>query len=386
MTNLKLLLLSFFALLLLSACTNNDPIQARRDLLGPGDYGRILATSLMPQGNDTSFGKIENAGRGVYLVAGNLAGTQSQFLMRFTGLSGTVKTAQLVLPIHLVAGTGLDFSPSMHRVTGDWQEDSVTAVKFNEQYDRLTVGTPVFGPLDSLRKNTDKDTLWFDIDSTLVQTWIADSTQNLGLLVNAQAPDLLAEFHSRHSLTKVPRLKLVLSQSTGRDTTRFFAPSADAFIFTRTATLPPDRLYLGNGERFQIFFSFTPRDSISDNATINRAELQLSVDSTYSLSTADGFSFLTYLVDSVASVDPLEYKLGQLVISATGFVPNTDRTVRISLTSLVQDWMLRPEANRGFVIQSISPSRDVTRLAFFADRSRPELAPRLLIDYTVPPK
>lgn len=386
MTNLKLLLLALFTLLLLSACTNNDPIQARRDLLGTGDYGRILATNLMPQGNDTSFGKIENVGRGVYLVAGNLAGTQSRFLMRFEGLSGTVKKAQLVLPVHLIAGAGLDFSPSVHRVTGAWQEDSVTSVKFNEQYDRLPVGVPAFVSLDSLRKNTDKDTLWFNLDSTLVQAWIADSTQNFGLLINAQAPDLLAEFHSRHSLTAVPRLKLVLSQSTGVDTTRFFAASADAFIFERTVTLPSDRLYLGNGENFQIFFSFSPRDSISENATINRAELQLAIDSTYSLSTLDGLSFLSYVVDSVKSSDPLEYQLGTLVLSATGYIANTDRTVRIPLTSLVQDWMLRPTFNRGFVLLPVSPSRDVSRFAFFADRNNPELAPRLLIDYTVPPK
>lgn len=386
MTNLKALLLSLLAVLLLSSCTNNDPIQARKDLLGPGDYGQILATRLTPQGNDTSISKIQNAGRGSYLLAGNLAGTQSQFLIRFDGLSGTVKKAQLVLPIHLFMGTGNDFAPTVHRVTGAWQEDSVTAEKFNNQFEAGTVGNPISVVLDSLRKNVDKDTLWFEMDTTLVKTWIADTTQNLGLLVNTPAQDLLVEYHSRHSLTAVPRLKLVLSQSTGRDTTRYFGASADAFIFTRTNILEPERFYLGNGEQFQTYFAFTPGDSISTNATINKAELQLFIDSTNTVNNQDGFAFVTYVVDSILSNNPLEFKLGLPLSSGTGFISTTDQTLKISLTALVQDWMLRPEANRGFVVQSLTPTRDLLRIACFADRNRPELAPRLLIDYTVPPK
>lgn len=386
MTNLKVLLPPLLVVLFLSACTNNDPIQARKDLLGPGDYGQIRATRLTPQGSDTSLGKIENVGRSFYLIAGELSGTESQFLIRFGGLSGTVKKAQLVLPIHFFTGAGNNFSPTVHRVTGEWQEDSVTAVKFNGQFDPATVGTPLSVSLDSLRKNADKDTLWFEMDTTLVQTWIADSTKNLGLLIKLQDSGLLTEYHSRHSLTKVSRLKLVLSQSTGRDTTRFFAPSADAFIFSRPGTLPTDHLYVGNGEQFKTYFAFTPLDTIPDNATINRAELQLAIDSTFTLNNQDGLGFVTFAVDSILAQNPLEVKLGLLVSSGTGVITSSDRTLTIPLTTFVQDWLVRPEANRGFMIQSIGPTRDVSRIAFFADRSRPEQAPRLLIDYTVPPK
>lgn len=387
MKNLKLLLLSLSALLLFSACTNNDPIQARRDLLGPGDYGRVLALRLASEASDTSIGKVANAGRGFYLVAGNLKGTQSRFLMRFGGLAGlgAVRTAQLALPIHLLTGAGTDFSPTVHRVTGNWQEDSVTAANFNSQFDPATVGTRVSVALDSLRKNADKDTLWFNVDSTLVQAWIADSTNNFGLLVDSPAPDLLVEYHSRHGVSKAARLKLVLTQSTGRDTTRFFAPNADASIFSRTITLPEDHFYLGNGEQFQTYLAFAPLDTIPANATVNYAELQLSIDSTLTLNTSDGF---TFAVDTVLAISDSNatrsYKIGILPITL-GAVAATDRTLTLDLTTLTQSWLLLPDKNRGILLQGANPTRNVSRVAFFADRSRPELAPRLLIDYTLPP-
>lgn len=386
MTNLKSLCLFLLAVFAFSACTNNDPIQARRDLLGPGDYGQIRATRLAPQPGDTSLSEILNTGFSFNLIAGNLAGTQSRFLIRFQGFSGTVKKAELILPIHLIMGSGTEYAPTVHRVTGEWQEDSVTATKFNQQFDPAPVGIPRSVGLDSLRKNVDKDTLWFELDSTVVQNWIADSTQNLGLLVDLPSSDLLVEYHSRQSITAAPRLKLVLSRSTGTDTTRFFAASADASIFTRTAVLPDDRLYLGNGERFQTYLAFSPLDSIPADATINRAELQLTIDSTYTLNNQDGFPFVTYVVDSITTTNPLSFKLGLPLTSGTGLLVPSDQTLRLSLTGVVQDWLLRPSANRGLVLQPFGPSRDLLRLAFFAGRSDPDRAPRLLIDYTIPPK
>ncbi len=386
MTNLKLLLLSLLFVLLFSACTNNDPIQARKDLLGPGDYGRILALQLASLGSDTSLGKVENAGRGFYLVAGNLKGVQSQFLIRFAGFSGAVKKAQLALPIHLFTGAGNDFSPSVHRVTGNWQEDSVTAAKFNSQFDPATVGTRLSVGLDSLRKNSDKDTLWFNLDSTLVQSWIADTTMNFGLLINSPAPELLVEYHSRHGASKVPRLKLVLTQSTGRDTTLFFAANADAAIFSRTLALPEDRFYIGNGEQFKTYLAFAPLDTIPSNATINHAELRLSIDTTLSINSRDGFNFA---VDSVLAISDsnatLKFTVGFLPITLSSVLA-TDQTLTLNLTTLTQSWLLLPDKNRGLLIQSTNPTRNLSRVAFFADRNRPELAPRLLIDYTLPPK
>lgn len=392
MKKTKLLLLSLLGVSLFSACTNNDPIQARKDLLGPEDYGQIRATRLIAQGSDTSLGKIANVGRSIYLVAGNLATTQSRFLIRFNGFTGTVKKAQLALPIHLFMGAGTDFSPTIHRVTGNWQEDSVTADKFNNQFDPATAGTPISVALDSLRKNTDKDTLWFNIDSTLVQSWIADTTNNFGLLVNSSAPDLLVEYHSRNGITKVPRLKLLLTQSTGRDTTLSFAASADASIFTRSGILPTDRLYLGNGEQWQTYLKFTPLDSIPANATINRAELQLSIDSTNTLLNADGMTLSVYVVKSIESTGELKFILDDpndvndpLLVGA-GVVLPADQTLKITLRTLTQSWILEPEKNFGILLESVSPTRDLSRVAFFGGHLDPERAPRMQIDYTIPPK
>ncbi len=392
MRKLKFVFVPLLTILWFSACTNNDPIQARRDLLGPDDYGQIRATRLIAQGSDTSLGKIENVGRSIYLISGNLATTKSQFLIRFGGFTGTVKKAQLALPIHLFMGPGTNFSPTIHRVTGNWQEDSVTAEKFNNQFDPATVGTALAVALDSLRKNTDKDTLWFNLDSTLVQNWIADSTNNFGLLVNLPAPDLLVEYHSRNGIVKVPRLKLVLTQSTGSDTTRFFAAHSDASIFTRAGILPSDRLYIGNGEQLKTYLKFTPLDSIPANATINRAELQLSIDSTNSILNQDGITLSVYVVKSIENTGELKFNLDDPAdendpfLVGAGIVLPVDQTLKINVRSLVQDWILRPDKNLGVLMESVSLTRDLSRVAFVGSHLVPDQAPRLVIDYTIPPK
>jgi hypothetical protein len=401
MTNLKLLSLPLLGVLLYSACTNNDPIQARRDLLGPGDYGQIRALSLTPLGSDTSFGKIENTGFSFYLLAGNLDGAQSQSLLLFDkkalagfqSVAGVFKQTQLLLPIHLVAGEGQDYAPTLHRVTGAWEESAVTAEKFNHQIDPLSIGVASFVSLDSLRKLDNKiDTLWFNIDSAAVKTWIADTSQHLGVVVRAESPEVLMEFFSRHSVSSVPRLKVVLTRSTGTDTTLFANVSADAFIFTRTLSLPSERYYLGNGESFQTYLAFA-LDSLPAKATINRAELQLALDTTLTSNTSDGFAFVGYRVKGIANGDSLRFILDDTTttaddrhILATGIIAAADKSLKIDLTAITQRWRLDPEVNLGLLLQSVSATRDLIRIAFFSESGDPALAPKLVIDYTVPPQ
>ncbi len=401
MMKFKFALSPLLAVFWFSACTNNDPIQARKDLLGPGDYGQILATTLTPLGSDTSLGKVVNTGLSFYLLAGDLDGTRSQFLMRFDkkalagfqAVSGAFKRTQVILPIHLVVGEGQDYTPTIHRVTGAWEEQVVTTENFNDQIDGQTIGAPSFVSLDSLRKSDSViDTVLFNIDSTYAKAWIADTSQHFGVAVRSESPDVLMEFFSRHGLSSVPRLKIVLARSTGKDTTLYANVAADAFIFSRTVTLPPERFYLGNGESFQTYLAFS-LDSIPEESTINHAELQLTIDSTYTSNNSDGFAYVAYQVKAIENTDSLKFIIDDpnitgddSQIAALGLISASDETFKVNLTAIVQRWRIAPESNRGILLQSTGPSRDLNRIAFFSQHSNTAQAPRLLIDYTVPPQ
>src|SRR5262245_61089820 len=126
--NLNRVLLIFLMLVvaILGCNVNNEPLGVRRELVGEGDVGKILQTTLFSTPDDTSIVATFNAGTSSLLSAGEAQNVISEFLMAFprTG-SGEIKAAKLILPIHLVAGEGSAYNPTVHRVTGAWKEDSV---------------------------------------------------------------------------------------------------------------------------------------------------------------------------------------------------------------------------------------------------------------------
>jgi len=379
-----------FGTLIYSGCDfNNKPLATRQDIVGAGDVGQILKTSLAPAADDTSISTVVNTGSSPYLLAGEANKMYVEFLMRFTKISN-LKQARLYLPIHLVAGAGSSFNPTVHRLTlaSIWAEDSVKAGTLPPSYfDPANIGTASFVSLDSLRSHTDVDTLTVALDSTYVQSLTADS---VNIMIRALDPDVLFEFFSRNSTFKIPFLEVTQGRSGLADTTLRFVALADAFVFRRDIPLPEDRYYVGNGEMRETYLRFTPLDSMPTTATINRAILTLNIDRDNSFINADGYACAILTVDAVkdsnhAKGDTLYYTFRN---SATGttLISKDAENVEFNLTTAAQTWLLAPTFNVGLAIEPIAPSRDVQWVAFHTAASNAALAARLKIDYTVPPQ
>ncbi len=385
--NFSRVLLLFLSLTLgAAACDfNNEPLGARRDLVDEGDVGKILKTALAPAADDTSLTTTFNTGGSPFLLAGEAQNVTSEFLIAFTRITSIeIKSAKLVLPVHLVAGEGSAYNPTVHRVTRAWREDSVKADNLPAPYfDPANIGQAIFAPLDSLRGNVDEDTLSFDLDSTYVKTLATDS---VNVLIRALDRNVLFEFYSRQSTFKIPFLEIVQSRSGRPDTTLRFAALADAFIFRRAAPLPQDRFYVGNGEEYETYLRFSPLDSLPANATVNRAELTLNLDHDNTFVTSDGLSCTVILVDSVKrTADSLWFTLRFPGTGASELLGKDDLTAVFNLTGTVQGWLIAPAFNVGLAIVPSAPTRDLQRVAFHTAASNAMLAPKLTIDYTTPP-
>lgn len=380
------LVLLFFPLLLSPACNiNNEPLGARRELVDESDVGKILKTAFSSAPEDTSIAATLNTGASPYLLAGEAQNVFSEFLIVFARVTGgEVKNARLILPVHLVAGEGGSYQPTIHRVTRAWKEDSVTARIFQvSDYDPAPIGQANFPSLDSLRNHVDEDTLYFHFDSIYVQTLASDS---VNVLIRADDRNVLLEYHARESLVKVPLLEVVLARTDRADTTMRFTARADAFIFRREAPLPGDRFYSGNGEKHETYLRFSPLDSVPANATVNRAVLTLNIDRDHSFITSDGFGCTILLVDSVHNqTDSLYFDLRIASTGASLLVDKDDLKAEFHLTGVVQGWLIAPQFNFGLVVEPSAPSRDLQRVAFHTAASNAALAPKLIVDYTTPP-
>jgi hypothetical protein len=208
----------------------------------------------------------------------------------------------------------------------------------------------------------------------------------VNVVIRSLDRDVLFEFHSRQSLDRVPILELVQGRSGRPDTTLRFAARADAFVFRREAPLPNDRFYVGSTERHETYLRFTPLDSMPANATINRAILTLNIDRDNTFITSDGLGCTVFLVDSLNhKADSLSFVLRFPSTGAARVILKDDLKAEFFLTGTVQGWLLAPEFNRGLVLESGAPTRDLQRVAFHTAASSASLAPVLTIDYTTPP-
>ena len=107
---------------------------------------------------------------------------------------------------------------TLHRITNDWEELTVTWNSFGGSFDPVTAGS--FTPVGAG---------WYSADLTTVVTeWVENINPNYGLLLKEDSPGVLQSYTSRESGMS-PYLKIwwTLNGSSGFDSTEAFA---DAFI------------------------------------------------------------------------------------------------------------------------------------------------------------
>jgi hypothetical protein len=385
-----------FCMLFTLACNDDKTIPLSSGLADPAQLGqRLQATKTAAL--DSTASKIVNTFGTTNLWLGKFDNMESRVLMRFAKLSlpDTVTVVAGTLKLHgnLVQGKGADFDATFHQViaTTAWDSGKVTwengnfPVEFNP------------APMNTQRVSAVKsDSIVFQLDPAVVSSWRTVEGRQQGLVIQAPGAMFMKAFGSHFSTPKPPVLELITLKrgSTKNDTTRL-SPSVSIYLFQRQAALRQGPLYIGLGEQHQstLFFDVS---AIPKNATISRALITLEVDTLNSAFYPDRLDL------QLAYVGPVQienYNFNPLRFEPFGSYQDTLRTaeldtvgtaskqVTFAATSAVQQWVSEAKNNFGVILLPVSFSaRDLARAAFYSRETDAARAPKLQIEYTLPPQ
>lgn len=378
-------------MLFLLACNNDKTIPLSSDFADPSQLGqRQQATQTI--GIDSTANRIANSFGTIYLWLGKYDNVETKVLLRFAKLSlpDTVAVVASTLKFHgsLVQGQGADFEATIHEVTSAWDSSTVT---WQSDIFQQSLFNPT--PMDRQQVNTNKgDSTTFTLDPAVVSSWRTTEGWKKGVLLQAPNATFMKAFHSHYRTPLQPTLELVTLKrsSTKNDTTRL-SPIASVFVFNRLNMLPQGPIYVGLGEQHQstLFFDVS---TIPTNATISRAFVTLEADTLNS-------AFYSNRIDlelARASIDfglnPLQFDPSRLSSDSLSIVDidsinATMPKITFSVRSTVQLWVASPQSNFGLVLLPSSfTGRDVTRVAFYSRETDVARAPKLQIEYTLPPQ
>jgi len=376
-------LLPFVGLFVFLGCTNDTPVSSRFDLVGNNEVGLILQAEVPQPQVDSTAGKIINNGLSPLLQLGAFNNTESKILIRFSSFpaGATVRSASLILPTHHFLGDAPDFEATAHRVTSDWQDTTVTNDNFNDAFDPAIIGRQMVAAKDS-------DSVFVALDNALVSGWIGGTTPNYGVLVQAPSATFAKQFHSRNSALGQPILRLAYTNN-NVDSTKDVSAASDAFIFKVLLPPPVGPLYITHGTDFNSLLKFD-LTSFPPEATVNRAQLILTVDLANTHLTSDQMA-LRLMNIGKNSIDPLTatkdstFQIDGIVVS------DSTANVVFEIRAIMQSWLRAADdpnrlKNFGVVLEANSPDIDLQQLAIESKESNPALAPKLKIDYTLPPR
>ena len=381
-------------LLFTFACNNDKTIPLSSGLADPSQLGQRRQTTTVV-GLDSTAGKVVNTFGTANLWLGKFDNLESRFLMRFAQLNlpdtVTLLAAKLKLHGNLVQGRGADFDATLHQVTAAWDSIKVTWGSGN-----FPVGFNP-SPMNTQRVSAVKgDSTIFTLDPTVVASWRTASGREQGLLVQAPNATFMKAFGSHFSTPKQPVLELITLKkgNTKNDTTRF-SPTVSIFLFQRLSPLRQGPLYVGLGEQHvsTLFFDVS---AIPSNATISRALMIFEVDTLNSVFYSNRLDLqLSYIgpfeVPSY-SFNPLRFEpfgsyLDTLRTAELDTVGAASQQVTFAIATAVQQWVSDAKNNHGVILFPISfLARDVARAAFYSRETAPARAPKLQIEYTLPPQ
>jgi len=380
-----------FGLLFVLACNNDKTIPLSSDLVDPSQLGRRLQ-AVSTSAIDSTAHKIANTFGTTNLWLGKFDNFESQILIRFARLDlpDTVSVVAATLKLHarLVQGQATSFDAAIHEVTSAWDSSKVTW-----QDDIFQKKLFNSRPLDVQPVRAEKtDSIVFKLDPAVVSSWRTKEGREKGVLIQAPNAAFTKAFHSNFSSPKQPGLELITLKrgNTKNDTTRHSA-IASVFVFHRLAELRKGPLYVGISEQHQSVFSFDVA-SIPSNATISRATMTLEVDTLNS-------AFYSSRLDLQLIQATINFDLNPLLFDPFRFSPDSLRTVDVdsvnastqkitfTVTSSVQQWVLDAKNNFGLILFPLAlTGRDLTRAAFYSKDNNAARAPRLQIEYTLPPQ
>lgn len=259
----------------------------------------------------------------------------------------------------------------------DWTPWQATVMRIDEPYDSSVVDynysfvqSPIgMAPLGTPAKD---DSIEFDIDTTTMHRWEVDSLRNGILLhVDEGVSTFLKRFYTytTSSDSLLPLLKFRATVMDGgelhADTLIEMRPSF-ATYFAKDQTLPTNdqHLYLSNGYQRSVllkadFTSLSPKE-----ASINRVNLYLKVDTASVYAFGDPGLFTYYQVTT--EWDAYPDSIGTIYwVSTSQAVGDSTTELNIDITNLAREWEKNPTSNLGLVLQQVTSGYSLGRAAFY---------------------
>ena len=384
--NIIISALIFFALILTNCSDEPSSVGVglvEKDLV---NFATLDSFSDSTEQKTASFVKRLQLGSSQMLLIGkNFSNEASSLIKFYISLSEKISadldsieilSSKIILtPYYSIGDTTKPFGFTTHRLTSDWAFATFT-------YDSLS---KVTYESNDVGNNYKKDSVYsFDIDKNLVSAWLKNAKKeetgaNYGIYLKPKTDtDFFRGFYGYSSILSLdvqPKLNIIVKKNGSYIDTLNFYTLADVHVVSGDDLLLPKKyIAVQSGVSVNSVFWFDI-SSLPADAVVNKAELILSYDSTYSMF---GTSYLDglvayYMTDSTK----LEY-------SSEGAVVLTKKsgTYEGNIVNIVNR-MLKEKKNNGIVVSTRQP---IDGLELFAIHNResddPVKKPRLILHYT----
>lgn len=389
--NLRFIILYFVIAILLTGC-NSNPTSVGSELLGnEGKLNFNIYNSQQENTKRNSYTYRKNLTLGVSdkLLLGKNSYAESYILLRFSvALADSVinKLKQNKLQLvnawmymkvkYSLGDKFLPFDFTVHRIRKDWGSD-----KFN--YDSLKVLAYDASDISSSKNITDS-LVTFNLSTDVVFDWLkysVDSTsapKNYGLLFKPTPNTqrfLGFKGYRLGSDSDVPLLYIVYEEPSVFKDTIFVSPYMNIHVVNGTEINSNNDIVLqaGLGYKGYLFFDLS---SLPRNIIVNKATLELSVDSS---KTIDGNPASDSIVVKILG-DTLN-KTYTRDSSFYSILSRTGNTFSGDISWIVQKWINGQAVNQGLELYLADEISSIARIWIHGSKSSEALRPRLKIYY-----
>ncbi len=391
----------------LFSCTVEKPLPSGYELLERDNKEGLKEPVVLEPIEIAHYWQRSATGGYDYLVLGKHHNVTASILLNANTISNLDTTAVVSASFNIyqkyVYKGDTPFNVTVHRVTQEWDEQTVQYKDVQDYIEQDPVETFQINP---------QDTTWFSHsfqNKTFVQEWINDARSEnpniYGLVFKTETNDHAVEFLSSDASSGLPSFQFILKTAEGTNDTTTIPVSHDASLLHFESDqaeydivkMPPT-FRVGNGSGYRTLMRFDLSE-LPEEAAVHQALLTLYVDNEKSsTNVAKGLSIAPQAVVGEGVEDSL-WTSGRTVLKdslrRTTSAPAFDQTATFSfsdktplnaVSGIVQRWANRVTPNYGLILYPINAGRDFQEMYFHSGTQNPELTPTLKITYSLPPK